>query len=142
MATLQGQQPKDTYKGLIKSSDEQAITSEKSLEDGDGNSLPMTISPTAVGFSGDVKDGNGSTGSIGQVITSTASGIEWRSRTFTFNQTVSTAVWNIQHDLFAFPSVSIIDSVGNFVVGDVSYTDSRNITITFKTAFKGTAYLN
>ena len=142
MATLQGQQPKDTYKGLIKTSDSQEATTEKSLEDGAGNALPISVSLTAVGFSGDIKDNNGSTGTQGQVLSKTLNGTEWSNRTFTFNQTVSTNIWSITHNIGAFPAVTVIDSVGNFVVGDVSYVDDRSVTLTFKTAFKGKAYLN
>ena len=142
MATLHGQKPKDTYRGLIKTSDSQEVNAEKSLQDGAGNSLPITVSTTAVGFSGDVKDNNGSAGVVGQVLSKTINGMEWGNRTFTFNQTVSTNIWNITHDIGAFPAVTVVDSVGNFVMGDVSYIDDRSLTLTFKTAFKGKAYLN
>ena len=142
MATLNGQQPQHTYEGLIKTSDESAVTTEKSLEDGAGNALPISISPTAVGFSGQVKDNGGNTGNVGQVLSVTTAGLMWQERTFTFNQTVSTNTWNIAHNLGAFPSVSVIDSVGNFVIGDVTYIDAGNITLTFNSAFKGSAYLN
>ena len=142
MATLHGQQPKDTYRGLIKTSDEQEVNIEKTLQDGAGNALPISISPSAVGFSEDINDNNGSAGQVGQVLSKTINGVEWENRTFTFNQTVSTAVWVISHDIGMFPSVSVIDSVGNFVIGDVSYTDDRSLTLTFKSAFKGKAYLN
>jgi len=142
MATLHGQQPKDTYRGLIKTSDEQEVNIEKTLQDGAGNALPLSISPSAVGFSEDINDNNGSAGQVGQVLSKTINGVEWENRTFTFNQTVSTAVWVISHDIGMFPSVSVIDSVGNFVIGDVSYTDDRSLTLTFKSAFKGKAYLN
>jgi len=142
MATLHGQQPKDTYQGLIKTSDSQAVTTEKTLQDGAGNTLPIKLSPTAVSFTEDIKDNNGSAGQLGQVLSKTLNGVEWENRTFTFNQTVSTAVWAITHDIGMFPSVSVIDSVGNFVIGDVSYIDDRSLTLTFKSAFKGKAYLN
>lgn len=143
MATLHGKQPKDTYRGLIKTSDEQAVNAvEKTLEDGAGNTLPIGISTNAVEFTGDVMDNNGSTGQVGQVLSKTLGGLVWEDRTFTFNQTVSTNVWSITHNLGAFPSVSVIDSVGNFVIGDVSYIDDRSMTLTFNNAFKGKAYLN
>ena len=142
MSTLQGKQPKDTYRGLIKTADNLEVNAEKDLEDGAGNGLPLSISPTAVGFTGDVKDNNGSVGVNGQVLSKTGSGVVWSDRTFKFNQVVSIATWNINHNLGFFPSVSVVDSVGNFVTGDVSYIDDNNITITFKSAFKGKAYLN
>lgn len=142
MATLHGQQPQHTYEGLIKTSDENAVTTEKSLEDGAGNALPISISPTAVGFSGNIKDNAGSAGNVGEVLSVTSTGLKWQERTFTFNQTVSTNTWVITHNLGAFPSVAVIDSVGNFVIGDIDYTNNVSLTLTFNSAFKGKAYLN
>lgn len=142
MASLTNNKVQDTYKGLIKTSDSQEATSEKQLSDGDGNALPVSVSPTAVGFSGDLKDNNGNVGVNGQVLAKTSNGLEWSNRTFTFNQAVSTATWTINHNLGMFPSVSVIDSVGNFVTGNINYIDDRNLEITFKSAFKGKAYLN
>lgn len=142
MASLTNNKVQDTYKGLIKTSDSQEATSEKQLSDGNGNNLPVTVSPTAVGFSGDVKDNNGSAGNVGQVLQKTLNGLEWTDKTFTFIQNVSTATWNISHNLGIFPSVTVIDSVGNCVVGHINYIDDRNIELTFNTAFKGKAYLN
>jgi len=142
MATLHGQQPQHTYEGLIKTSDENAVTTEKSLEDGAGNALPISISPTAVGFSGNIKDNAGSAGNVGEVLSVTSTGLKWQERTFTFNQTVSTGTWVITHNLGAFPSVAVIDSVGNFVIGDIDYTNNVSLTLTFNSAFKGKAYLN
>lgn len=142
MASLTGKQPKDTYKGLIKTQDDGAVTVEKNLQDGDGNTLPISVSPTSVGFTGDVKDNNGNVGVNGQVLSKTSTGVEWKDRTFKFSQTVSSSTWTIVHNLGYFPSVSVIDSVGNFVTGNIDYTDANTITLTFKTAFKGKAYLN
>jgi len=142
MATLQGQQPKDTYKGLIKTSDSQEVNIEKTLQDGAGNTLPMTVSPTAIGLTGDLEDNAGDVGVQGQVLSVTSTGLKWASRTYTFTQTVSTATWSITHNIGAFPSVTVIDSVGNRVIGDITYTDDRSLTLTFKQAFKGKAYLN
>jgi len=142
MASLTNNKVQDTYKGLIKTSDSQEATSEKQLSDGDGNTLPVSVSPTAIGFLGDVKDNNGNVGVNGQVLAKTTNGLEWSNRTFTFSQVVSTATWTINHNLGMFPSVSVIDSVGNFVTGNINYIDDRNLEITFKSAFKGKAYLN
>lgn len=61
---------------------------------------------------------------------------------FTFTQPSSLAQWTIQHNLGKNPSVSVVDSAGTLVVGDVSYTDDNNLTITFISAFSGKAYLN
>ena len=61
---------------------------------------------------------------------------------FTFNQPTAAGVWNIQHDLKKFPSVSIADSANNIVEGAITYIDNNNLTITFTAPFSGKAYLN
>lgn len=61
---------------------------------------------------------------------------------FTYNQIAASASWNITHNLGKNPSVSIVDSGGNWVVGDVLYINNNELTINFNSAFSGTAYLN
>lgn len=60
---------------------------------------------------------------------------------FIFNQGTPSATWNIAHNLNRFPSVVIVDSGGDQVIGDVNYVDANNITVTFSSAFSGIAYL-
>lgn len=60
---------------------------------------------------------------------------------FTFTQAVAASEWVISHDLDGFPSVSIVDSAGTVVVGDVEYNSTSSITVSFESAFAGTAYL-
>lgn len=61
---------------------------------------------------------------------------------FEFSQTVPSSRWEIEHQLDKFPSVTIVDSAGSVVVGDIEYIDSDNVVITFQSAFAGKAYLN
>lgn len=58
------------------------------------------------------------------------------------NQIASTSVWNIEHNLGKFPSVSVVDSAGSIIIGDVLYLDENNLRITFSVAFSGKAFLN
>jgi hypothetical protein len=60
---------------------------------------------------------------------------------FSFSQPVAATTWNITHDLDGFPSVSVVDSAGSIVVGDVEYNSTSSITVSFESAFAGTAYL-
>jgi hypothetical protein len=69
------------------------------------------------------------------------SGVEG-DKFFTFDQPTAASVWNIQHDLKKFPSVSIADSANNIVEGAITYIDNNNLTITFTAPFSGKAYLN
>tara|TARA_R110002012_G_scaffold268929_2_gene452929 strand:- start:2110 stop:2817 length:708 start_codon:yes stop_codon:yes gene_type:complete len=54
----------------------------------------------------------------------------------------SNSLWSITHGLGKIPSVMIQDGLGNTIHGDISYTDLNSLTVTFNTAFAGTAYLN
>lgn len=57
-------------------------------------------------------------------------------------QTTPAALWAINHNLNRRPSVTIIDSAGSVVFGDVDYVSDNIINVTFSAAFGGSAYLN
>lgn len=57
-------------------------------------------------------------------------------------QSIATDEWIIDHNLNKFPSVTVVDSSGNMVYGDVSYPSSSRVVISFTAAFGGKAYLN
>lgn len=63
-------------------------------------------------------------------------------REYIHNQILSSATWVITHNLNRFPSISIIDTGGNLVFGDVLYLSSDIIQVSFNGAFSGKAYLN
>ena len=63
-------------------------------------------------------------------------------KTFVFTQASAESVWEIQHNLGKYPSVTTVDSADTVVVGGVEYIDLNNLTITFSAAFSGKAYLN
>ncbi len=52
------------------------------------------------------------------------------------------SVWLVQHDLNSFPSVTIVDSGGSVVMGDIKYNSSNEIEITFSAEFSGKAYVS
>lgn len=62
--------------------------------------------------------------------------------TFIYEQATAANVWEIQHNMKKYPSVTIIDSANNEVMGAVEYIDNNNLKITFNGAFGGKAYLN
>lgn len=62
--------------------------------------------------------------------------------TYTHNQMIPAAVWNVAHALGYYPNVTVVDSAGSQVVGDVQYTDINNLIITFSAGFSGKAYLS
>lgn len=57
-------------------------------------------------------------------------------------QLVPATTWIVAHNLARFPSVTVVDSGGTTVVGDVAYTDDDSLVVTFSAAFGGRAYLN
>jgi len=60
---------------------------------------------------------------------------------FTFNQLTPASTWVIVHNLGTFPSVTVVDSSGNWVVGGVHYDSPDQVTLTFSGGFSGTAVL-
>jgi len=67
--------------------------------------------------------------------------------TYTHNQSAASATWIITHNLHRFPSVTVVDSGGSVVKGEILYNSANQLTLTFyagggTSAFSGKAYLN
>ena len=54
----------------------------------------------------------------------------------------ASATWNITHNLHFYPNVTVQDSAGNIVEGEIAYTNSDSLVVTFSAAFSGQAYLS
>lgn len=76
------------------------------------------------------------------VVTIIGGGGQGQDANYVFNQRVPANTWDIAHNMNKFPSVSIVDSGGNLVIGNINYVDRNNIQLTFNGAFSGSAYLN
>lgn len=61
---------------------------------------------------------------------------------YVHTQSVASDKWIIDHNLNKFPSVTIVDTSGSMVYGDVHYPSASRVIITFSSAFGGKAYLN
>lgn len=61
---------------------------------------------------------------------------------YTHTQGTPVASWVINHPLPYRPSVTVVDSTGRQVEGDVVYTDADTVTVGFSGAFSGVAYLS
>lgn len=62
---------------------------------------------------------------------------------YTHDQAVAAASWVVTHNLVRFPSVTVVDTSGNRILGFEAVYDSANqVTLTFSAAFSGKAYLN
>lgn len=63
-------------------------------------------------------------------------------KNFVYTQNIPDDVWTIVHTLNKFPSVSVKDSAGTLVLGQIDYIDTTTIKITFSGSFSGVAILN
>ncbi|HEX8323436.1 MAG TPA: hypothetical protein VF595_05930 [Tepidisphaeraceae bacterium] len=63
------------------------------------------------------------------------------SSAVTHQQAVPSSEWVIAHGLGTYPDVTVIDSSGSLVFGDVTYTNLNTVTLTFGAAFGGQAIL-
>jgi hypothetical protein len=77
----------------------------------------------------------GAGGSVASV-TSSSSG------TYIYSQDIAAATWSIEHNLGRYPSVTVVDSAGSVVIGDIKYISENEIEIYFIGSFSGQAYLN
>ena len=50
--------------------------------------------------------------------------------------------WVIAHNLGFKPNVTVVDSAGNIVEGEITYTNSNSLTVSFQASFSGYAYLS
>lgn len=65
-----------------------------------------------------------------------------QDKTYSHEQLSPATQWIITHNLNKYPSVSIIDSAGNIVFGDVKHESINKVTLSFTSAFAGKAFLN
>lgn len=57
-------------------------------------------------------------------------------------QSFASDIWTIDHNLNKNPSVTVVDSAGTVVYGEVNYPSKMRVVIQFMAAFSGRAYLN
>ena len=50
--------------------------------------------------------------------------------------------WVINHNLGFQPNVTVVDSAGTIYEGEIAYTNTNSLTVTFSVAFSGIAYLS
>lgn len=63
-------------------------------------------------------------------------------KNYIHKQLAASTTWTINHNLEKFPSVTVQDSAGTNIIGEVTYIDNNNLTITFSDELSGKAYLN
>jgi hypothetical protein len=55
---------------------------------------------------------------------------------------LSGSIWQINHGLSKYPSVTVVDTADNVIYAEVQYVDKNNLTITFAYPVTGKAHLN
>lgn len=63
------------------------------------------------------------------------------AQSFIHEQLTPSSLWVITHNLNKYPSVTVTDSGGNVVVGDIKHTSLNTTEISFSAAFAGKAIL-
>lgn len=61
---------------------------------------------------------------------------------YVHEQIKASKTWVIVHNLGKHPSVSVVDSSGKLVIGQLKYINENNVTLEFISEFSGQAYLN
>lgn len=79
-----------------------------------------------------------------EILTSSERGLPGKDgdKHYTHSQNVASATWNINHGLNKFPSVTVVDSGGSVVEGDVKFINNSNVEVIFSASFSGKAYCN
>lgn len=57
-------------------------------------------------------------------------------------QTIPQLEWTVVHNLGKYPSVSIVDSTEEEVIGEVEHIGPNSLKVKFSAAFSGKAYIN
>jgi hypothetical protein len=61
---------------------------------------------------------------------------------YVHDQTTPASIWIVDHNLGKFTAVSVVDSAGTEVEGDVDYLSLNTVRLTFSSPFSGKAYFN
>ena len=108
-------------------------------------SIPGKPGPVNVLTMGSVT--TGSSDSASATITGTAPSqvlnlVLPKAAVYTHTQGSAATSWTIAHNLGYYPNVSIVDSSGNVVIGDVQHSSNNQVVVSFSGAFSGSAYLS
>jgi hypothetical protein len=63
-------------------------------------------------------------------------------KNFVFTQASSSSVWVVPHNLNKFCAVSIVDTAGTTVYGNIEYDSLNQVTLTFSAPFSGKVFCN
>lgn len=142
---------------LITASEVRVDVMESGMEDGETPSEPtpdiynqiVTTATEAKAIAQSVRDDANDgklTPTVGEngnwFVNGVDTGFTSRGAVFQFWQLAAADTWSIPHNLNKYPSVTVVDSAGTTVFGDVHYESLNKLTVCFSVAFAGEAYLN
>ncbi len=87
-------------------------------------------------------DGSVSISDTSQTVTTTSLISIVGGSTYVHTQSSPSATWSISHNLGRRPSVTVVDSAGTVVIGEVTYLSDNTLRVEFSAGFSGQAYLN
>ena len=87
-------------------------------------------------------DLSGSTTGYAKTLTTDGDNVYWTNATYIHTEGSASTEWLVTHNLNRSPSVTVIISVGEVVIGNVEYNSSNQLTIYLAGANSGKAYLN
>ena len=64
------------------------------------------------------------------------------TESYVHDQLSSSAVWIVMHNLNKYPNVTILDSAGTLVIGEIEYLSKNSLILRFAAEFSGKAYLS
>lgn len=82
------------------------------------------------------------TTSYGQTTTPPSPTVVLPEIAYSHTQGTASATWTITHNLDFYPNVTVLDSAGTIVEGEIAYTSRNQVVLTFSAAFSGKAYLS
>lgn len=94
--------------------------------------------PPGAGISQRVLDALAQVESIAATLASSGA----TDKTYRHVQAEASATWTINHNLGKRPTISIVDSAGTVVIGDVHYNSDAQCIASFSAPFAGEAYCN
>lgn len=62
--------------------------------------------------------------------------------TFTHTQYSPSTTWTVTHNLGYKPNVTVVDSAGTIIEGEIDYQSGNTVILTFSSSFAGTAHLS
>lgn len=98
-----------------------------------GSTLSVSSTSTAVRVT---QVTQGLTGQPGDTLPGTG------DSSYRHDQSPAAVEWVIDHNLGKWPSVTIIDSAGDEVEGEVNFVNQNRVIATFSAAFSGSAFVN